>query len=688
MKKFYYSLVVLAAAVMAVGCAKDFATNDVPQTGVEEFIEVVANIECDEETRTTLLDNNGGKVMWSEGDAIGAALEDGTIVECGAKSVNGSVATFEVPSTTKYAIYPYSSTTTYDNTNRTLKHALVNTVALDGSAKVFGDGQNVMVAHRSGSTLPFKHLCGFIEVKLKGTGTVKHVALRSNTRQWDALSGMANITLNDLNVPTAVFSTEYRNANAAYNWVYATCDNVELSKSEATSFYFVVPPRTYENLSICVQTENGSYAISSTNAITVNRAKIRPIAAIDIDNLKPATATDLSAKGLANCYVVPQGSDAKFYSFPAQKINTEDILANAAYAHVLWSDRAKLITNVSYDAATGTVSFKYDGGNKEGNAMVSVFDANHNSLWTWHIWCTDQPQNVKLKNVNANVDKYHVIMDRNLGATYTPTTLEEAASISAENATKAMGLYYQYGRPIPFPGPTSITNTTAEDTNARFGAGSDFELMYGFKDMLQCFQYSAYQNTFASMLTNPLIFCKVDFTTAAGTTVGATTHANGARFHTFCKDMPKPITNNKLHWYSENADVVSAKGDTDPCPPGYCIDEYEGLRAALYNVSHNRISQGDSTSEKTFGYSYQDPTTKDVVWLPASGFRTENGVYSSVGYFANMWTPRNFTNNNIYAVRWFTARSADPARVLGLTSVNTLAWAFNIRCRAIDRTKF
>ena len=464
MKKFYYSLMVLAAAVMAVGCAEDFATNDAPQASVDEFIEVVANIECDAETRTTLLDNNGGKVLWSEGDAIGAVLEDGTITEVVASSVSGTSATFSVPATTKYAIYPYNSKTTY--ADGVLSHALVNTVALDGSAKVFGDGQNVMVAHLTGNALPFKHLCGYVEVKLKGTGKVKHIALRSNTRTWDAISGMAHISLNDLNEPTAVFSTDYRNANAAYNWVYATCDNVELSKSEATSFYFVVPPRTYENLSICVQTENGSYAISSKNAITVNRAKIRPISAIDIDEYKPATTADLSANGLANCYIVPQGSDAMFYSFPAQKINTEEKLANVAYAHVLWSDRAKVITNVSYDAATGTVSFKYDGGNKEGNAMVSVFDANHNSIWTWHIWCTDQPEAVKIKNNINPTDKYHVIMDRNIGATYAPKTLEEAASISAEDATKTLGLYYQYGRPIPFPGPTSVTNTTAESTAA------------------------------------------------------------------------------------------------------------------------------------------------------------------------------------------------------------------------------
>ena len=681
MKKIYC---LLAAAILAVGCTEDVTTDDIVVNNEAncDYIEVVADIELDEESRTTLIDEGqGGKVIWSEGDTIGAVAADGTITECAPTSIDGSSAIFSVPEKTLYAIYPYSSATTF--TDNKLNHTLVSNITLDGSAKVFGDKQNVMVAKNMGGKLSFKHLCGYIEVKLKGTGTVKHVALRSNTRKWDAMSGLGTIDLSDESNPKFTADAGHKKA---FNWLYATCSNVALSKDKATSFYFIVPPRTYENLSICVQTDKGSYAISSNNAIVVNRAKIRPIAAIDIDTLKPATATDLSAEGLANCYVVPQSSEAKEYSFPAQKLNATEKLANVAYAHLMWSDRAGLISNVNYDAATGTVSFKYDGGNKEGNAMVSVFDANHNSIWTWHIWCTDQPEAVKIKNNLAPTDKYHVIMDRNLGATYAPKTLDDAKNITKENATKTLGLYYQYGRPIPFPGPTSITNTTAEDTNALFGANSDFELMYGFKELLQCFQYSAYQNTFASMLTNPLIFCKVDFTTAYGTTVGATTDPNGKRFHAFCKDLPKPCTQADKLWYSENADVVSKKGNTDPCPPGYCIDDFETFKAALYNIPENRISQGDDTSNKTYGYSYKCPTTGKVLWFPANGFRTENGVYSSVGYIANLWSARNCTYSSLYGVRWYTGKGVEATKVMGTEGINTLSWGFNVRCRAIDRT--
>lgn len=679
MKKFYCYVASLLIVVGAMGgCTEDFTTdNNLSNEGLNsvEFIEVAANIEIDN-SRTTLIDNNAGKVIWSNGDAIGAIATDGTVTKCVATSVDGVNATFSVPANTKYAIYPYSTDYIYSADATSFGHKLPSSITLDGSAKVFDDKQNVMVAPLSDGKFFFKHLCGYIEVKLKGIGTVKHIALRSNTRKWDALSGLAYISLDNLTEPNCTFSTVYKEA---FNWLYATCNNVELSKEKATSFYFVVPPRTYENLSICVQTEKGSYAISSNNAITVNRAKIRPITAIDIDDFVPTTTTDLSAEGVANCYIVPQGAEAKYYSFPAQKLNATSKLAKAAYAHVLWSDRAKLITNVNYDVATGTVSLKYAGGNKEGNAMVSVFDANHNALWTWHIWCTDQPEVVAIKNSRAPTNKIHGVMDRNLGATYAPKTPEEAANISKENATASMGLYYQYGRPIPFPKATSIANTTAEDTSEPFGPNSDCELMYGFKNNLQSFIYTNYGNSFNTMLSFPPIYGVVYFTTEYGTTQSSGT----TNYYTFCKQLPMPCTQSSQLWHSENADRVSMKGNTDPCPPGYCVDEFETFKAALYNISYNRVSKDN----QTYGYSYQCPTTKDVAWFPATGLRTNKGVYSSVGSVTNLWSAINCSNDWLYGMQWYTKTTTGTTQKMTGTSANGLGKGCNVRCRVINRSE-
>ena len=115
-KLFYYMISLLVAAIVAVGCTEDITTDEIrPDEGnvKTEFMEVTASLECDEaveESRTTLTDDGkGGKVLWSETDAIGAISEDGTITECVATAVDGTKATFSVPTDTKYAIYPYVS---------------------------------------------------------------------------------------------------------------------------------------------------------------------------------------------------------------------------------------------------------------------------------------------------------------------------------------------------------------------------------------------------------------------------------------------------------------------------------------------------------------------------------------------------------------------------------------------------
>ena len=674
MKKFYYNLcLTLVAAILAVGCTEDLTTDNIVVNDATncEMIEVVANLEIDEDTRTTLLDNNSGKVLWSEGDAIGAVLSDGTISECEATSVNGSSATFKVPSNTLYAIYPYSSKTTYNTEAGTLSHTLGSNITLDGSAKVFGDGQNVMVAQLSNSTLPFKHVCGYLEVKLKGTGTVKHVALRSNSQNWDAMSGLGTINVSDATNPTFVPDS---NHGTAYNWVYATCNNVELSKSEAKSFYFVVPPRTYENLCICVQTEGGSYTISSKNAITVNRAKIRPIAAIDIDTVKPTAATDLSVGGVANCYVVPQGSEAKYYSFPARKINGTANLEGIAYAHLSWSESATLVTNVSYNAATGTVSFKYEGNNAEGNAHIVLLNNKHEIVWYNHIWCTDQPARLAIK---ASNNRGYAILDRNLGATHTPATVADAANISADKATETLGLYYQYGRPSPFPRAKSAA--TRAESNA-FKQNTNVAVQYAFAKYNQHMASTTAVHSYEAALQYPKMFYCMKYSSAAASE--DTYDTAGSNGTWYGKSVYHPFNDSDKLWHSEDADIVSKKSDNDPCPAGYCVDDQASVNAYL-------IGKTFTAASTKFGSYYQDPETNALIWLPYQGFRTWNsGVVnyvgnngSSVGNY-NMWAAYTVApSNNLNCIR--ISGTTEP----GINEAYTQAsMGAAIRCRAMDRS--
>lgn len=678
MKKFYYSLFLALVATMLVGCTQDLTTDNElapSESVVKELMEVTASLEYNESSRTTLIDNNGGKIEWSEGDTIGAISTDGTITKCVASNINGSNASFSVPTDTAYAFYPYSDKSTFDTESGLLSHSLVSSVTLDGSNRVFNDGENVMCAHLLENRLSFKNLCGFIEIKLKGTQTVKHIALRNDSNVYDALSGLGTIDLSNADEPKFTAGKDHA---STFNSLYATC-SVALSNSKATSFYFIVPPRTYNNLAICVQTERGSYSITTKNAITINRSKIRPLNVIDIDALTPTATTDLSADGVANCYVVPQGAEAKYYSFPARKVNATENLSNVAYAHLSWSEETQLINNVNYDAATGTVSFKYGGNNAEGNAQIFLLSANHKVLWAWHIWCTDKPKSLLVHNNSKN----YAILDRNLGATYTPNTASEAASISESNATDAAGLYYQYGRPSPYPRTSSIKSSSTESTG--FKTSTRVAVQYGFEAYNQHFTFSKSANEYDVALSYPKMFYAVFYSDATG--ASSTSSGN---YYTWYKNPYSSYNDKEMLWYSINNDVVDKKATNDPCPAGYVVDDAASALAYLKGLAYTKVSWG-SANTNTYGYYYECPTTGNLIYLPTAGFRS--GTSGKVSYCSrnfNLWAVPTATDNSnkLHAVRISSDNSAPASMTPAVTEKYTLiGQAFSIRCRLQDRSK-
>lgn len=328
------------------------------------------------------------------------------------------------------------------------------------------------------------------------------------------------------------------------------------------------------------------------------------------------------------------------------------------------------------------VSFKYAGGSAKGNALVAVFNANHEVIWSWHIWCTDEPGYVKVALPNTT----HIILDRNLGATYTPKTVEEATNISTDNATAAMGLYYQYGRQTPFPKATSITNVENESTFC--GTNSNVALLYGFKtNEGQKFMTSKDKDRdHAAMMKAPTLFNIVYFTSNNAATISEST----TNFFAFCNN-PYATNGNLNSWPSpNNTDNVTSKGTSDPCPAGYCV---EGFKGGLYeitpssNLTLNNVKRLDSEGNETgyvYGCYYQCPTTKEIIWFPATGYRTPEGMYSIVGGNTNLWGTNNH-NLKAYGIRWAINMRNDPSK-LTWTAVNYIGWGMNIRCRKMDRT--
>ena len=167
-----------------------------------------------------------------------------------------------------------------------------------------------------------------------------------------------------------------------------------------------------------------------------------------IQAIPSLSATDLSAEGTANCYIVPSSGK---YSFLAVKGNTLEPVGDVKGVKVLWEtfgtnevpEVGSIISpSVDYSSGTNTIIFETNETYTQGSALIAAFsDAScteGNVLWSWHIWCTSDDLSSNLVNLRNNAG---TIMDRNLGATS-----------GTRSVYSCFSLLYQYGRKDPFLG--------------------------------------------------------------------------------------------------------------------------------------------------------------------------------------------------------------------------------------------
>lgn len=217
------------------------------------------------------------------------------------------------------------------------------------------------------------------------------------------------------------------------------------------------------------------------------------IKGVNTADQRVAIETDLSADGLANCYLA--GKDNHWYRFNGLVMgngNSKDYastiypglkilplsginITGVAKAFVLWETAEGLIKEVKWDAASGCVKFKT--GEAKGNALIAVANNQHEVLWSWHIWRTN---NVNLATLNARyalniqtntnrkwytdlkgvgADKGRVrslvLMDRDLGSAFD-------GELDIEDCKGANCLHYQFGRKDPFPAGRVYQPTEAQ----------------------------------------------------------------------------------------------------------------------------------------------------------------------------------------------------------------------------------
>ena len=332
------------------------------------------------------------------------------------------------------------------------------------------------------------------------------------------------------------------------------------------------------------------------------------------DLTRTGGSMNLGRKGNANCYIV---SEAGEYKFRAVKGNTDEAL-DVKGVKVLWesfgTDTAPqagdVIGNVSF--SKGYIHFSNDvKGFHKGNAVIAAYsDAGctaGNILWSWHIWCTDEPADEEYRNDAG------MLMDRNLGA------LSKEGNLAA-------GLYYQWGRKDPFPGVTSYSGADASAARTCPANGSVFD-----------FSATCSQNNLQWSVSHPTSFIQQ----AGGSQGDWTLPQNGAL------------------WYGGD----DVKTMYDPCPAGYRV--VQGSKTA--NTVAGRGFWGkalgvNAVAAPGYGGWYFDssahgvrfPLVSGYAFYPACGCYTETAQLMYVG-FVYCWanypagTDANMAWNTQYA---------------------------------------
>lgn len=434
----------------------------------------------------------------------------------------------------------------------------------------------------SDMNLKFKNILGALKLQLKGNATIASISITGNNNE--VLCGAAEVTAANGADPSI-------NLTGTTKTVTLDCgaEGVTLDPSNATAFIIALPPMTMEGGFTVVVTDKESHQmeIVTNKSQTIARSRILKMPAM--------TVMDLSASGTANCYIV---SAAGTYKFNATvKGNSAESVGTPASAEVLWESFGTS-TAPNVGGLVNTVSYSSDyvtftATSAKGNAVIAVKDGSGNILWSWHIWCTDQPQEQAYNNGAGTM------MDRNLGAT------------SADpGKVEALGLMYQWGRKDPFLSGKSISSgdraastlssswPSAEDASAHLSNG----------------------NTLSYSISHPT---------------------------TFIRNISSPND-----WYCTNSSNrndnlwSSTKSMYDPCPKGWRVPDggSSGVWSKAFDTSASwtTATNWNSTNNgMNFGSTNKSTDKKlgtGTIWYPASGYLYTAGSPTNVGNTGLYWS--------------------------------------------------
>lgn len=285
MKKFVYLISLLALLVS--GCSQEEMMKHAASASGEGRI-FTSSFE-NNESRTYVED--GRLSRWTEGDRI--SLFDGNTLNSQyvfAGNTGDSSGTFSMLSkpegtgialATNYAVYPY-----LEDMVMTEESVITTTLPSEQhyAENSYGLGDNTMVAVTKDvddTFLQFKNVGGYLKLQLYGNDViVKTITLKGNN--GEKIAGKATLTATYDAVPVVCM------ANDATTSITLQCGEkgvkIGSSAEEATAFWIVVPPITFEKGFTVMMTDANDeiYVQNTSNKIVVERNVIKPMAAVEM----------------------------------------------------------------------------------------------------------------------------------------------------------------------------------------------------------------------------------------------------------------------------------------------------------------------------------------------------------------------------------------------------------------------
>ncbi len=290
---------------------------------------------------------------------------------------------------------------------------------------------------------------------------------------------------------------------------------------------------------------------------------------------------------VANCYVACKPKTR--YMFDPMRGGNGSVELATADVELLWQTSSSLIKYLDMRDCTGDGKVEVmfylapdvDDNDNEletvvpGNAVIGAYDADGNLIWSWHIWVTN---NDPMATENTFTMGDVVVMNHNLGA---DTNNEGEANSNAIG--RSYGLYYQWGRKEPLPGPN--------DWN--FSLNYD-DILYNYKGNEVKFKY-------------------------------VESSEGGSTEWTNINPMNVVIGNkdNAYDWLNNGHDdalwSASAKTNNDPCPAGWRMPDIKVFETLTIAADDDAMMWEEA--QKMYGWWLEDTVTGETHFFSAAGRR-------------------------------------------------------------------